>query len=369
MLEDGFTDRQAFKRLAQVYRLAAVTQLQRAAGFLRHVADQGFGVGHQVVVVPPGGVELHHGELGVVPHADAFVAVAAVDLEYALKTAHDQALEVQLGCDTQKHFLVERVVVRLEGFGIGAARNRVKHRRFDLQKLVGHHELAQAAHRLAARHKTLARGFVCDQVHIALAVFDFLVGHAMKLVGQRSQALSDQAQAGGVDRQLACFGFEQRAFGGHDVAQVPVFEGVVQVFAHAFVVDIDLDTAMRGAERRVLKGCKAGLAHDALEHHAAGHVDLDSQRLKLFFGFTVVLRKKSFCAVTWFDIVRESNAACAQGFELFPALGHQLVIVNGRGGGGVMGQGVGCGHRAAGKELIKKKSQRQAVCQSVDFRF
>jgi hypothetical protein len=67
------------------------------------------------------------------------------------------------------------------------------------------------------------------------------------------------------------------------------------------------------------------------------------------------LRKKSFCAVTGFDVIGKSNAACTQGFELFAALGHQLIIVNGRGGGGVMGQGVGCGHRAAGKELIKKR--------------
>ena len=361
VFEDGFADRQAFKRLAQVHRFAAVAQLQRAAGFVRHVAYQGFGVGHQVVVVPPGGVELHHGELGVVPHADAFVAVAPVDLEHALKSAHDQSLEVQLGRDAQKHFLIERVMVRLERLGVGAARNRVKHRRFDFQKLVGHHELAQAAHRLAARHKTLARRLVGDQVHIALAVFDFLVGHAMKLVRQRAQAFGDEAQAGGVDRQLACFGFEQRAFSGHDVAQVPVFEGVVQVFAHAFVVDIDLDAAVRGAERRVLDGCKAGLAHHTLEHHAAGHIHLDGHRLELFLALAVVLRKQRFGAVAGLDVVGECNAACAQGFEFFAALGHQLVVVDGRGGSGVKGQGVGCRHKAAGKEQYKKESKASGL--------
>ena len=252
-------------------------------------------------------------------------------------------------------------MVRLERLGVGTARNRVKHRRFDFQKLVGHHELAQAAHRLAARHKTLARGFVGDQVHVALAVFDFLVGHTMKLVRQRSQAFGDQAQARGMDRQLAGFGFEQRAFSGHDVAQVPVFEGVVQFFAHAFVVDIDLDATVRGAEGGVLNGCKAGLAHHALEHHAAGHIDLDGQGLELFFAFAIVLCKQRFGAVTGFDIVGKSNPACAQGFELFAALGHQLVIVNGRGGSGVKRQGVGCGHRAAGKEQYKKESKASGL--------
>ena len=252
-------------------------------------------------------------------------------------------------------------MVRLERLGVGAARNRVQHGRFDFQKLVGHHELAQGAHSLAARHKTLARGLVGDQVHIALAVFDFLVGHAVKLVGQRAQALGDQAQAGGMDRQLACFGFEQRAFSGHDVAQVPVFEGVVQFFAHAFVVDVNLDAAVRWAERSVLDGRKAGLAHDALEHHAAGHIHLDGQRLEFFFGFAVVLRKKRFGAVTGFDIVWKSNPACAQSFKLFAALGHQLVIVNSRGGSGVKGQGVGCGHRADGKVQYKKESKASGL--------
>ena len=119
VLEDGFADGQAGKRLAQVHRLALVAQLLGATGVLRHVADQRLGVVHQVAVVPVGRVELHHGELGVVAHRDAFVAEVAVDLEHALKPTHQQALEVQLGRDAQEHFLFERVVVCDERLGIG----------------------------------------------------------------------------------------------------------------------------------------------------------------------------------------------------------------------------------------------------------
>jgi hypothetical protein len=72
-----------------------------------------------------------------VAHRDAFVAVAAVDLEHALETADQQALEVQLGRDAQEHFLVQRVVVGLEGLGVGAARNGVQHGRLDFQEVVG----------------------------------------------------------------------------------------------------------------------------------------------------------------------------------------------------------------------------------------
>jgi hypothetical protein len=89
---------------------------------MRGVADQLLGEVHQVLVVPVGRVELHHGELGVVAHRDAFVAEVAVDLEHALKAAHQQALEVQLGRDAQEHLLLQRVVVRDERLGVGAAR-------------------------------------------------------------------------------------------------------------------------------------------------------------------------------------------------------------------------------------------------------
>jgi hypothetical protein len=56
-------------------------------------------------------------------------------------------------------------------------------------------------------------------------------------------------------------------FGGHDVAQVPVLEGGIHLFAHVVARDVNLDAA--GAS--VLQRGKAGLAHHALEHHAPGH--------------------------------------------------------------------------------------------------
>jgi hypothetical protein len=150
---------------------------------------QGFGEVHQVLVVPVGRVELHHRELGVVAHRDAFVAEVAVDLEHPLEAADQQALEVQLGRDAQEHLLVQRVVVRDEGLGVGAAGNRVQHGRLDLQEAVLHHELADAADGLAARHEALAGGLVGHQVDIALAVLDLLVGHAVELVGQGRRLL------------------------------------------------------------------------------------------------------------------------------------------------------------------------------------
>jgi hypothetical protein len=125
----------------------------------------------------------------------------------------------------------------------------VQHGRFHLQKGVADHELADAVRAWLRSTKRGAR-LVGHQVDIALAVLDLLVVHAVELVGQRAQALGQQAHLVGVDGQLAGAGLEQHAFGGHDVAQVPVLEHRVQGFAHAVVVQVDLDAATAGPSER-----------------------------------------------------------------------------------------------------------------------
>ena len=264
---NSLTNGHARKGLRQIHRLALIVQLQAAFGLHGHVTQQLLGKVHQVAVVPVGGIELHHGEFGVMPHADAFVAEAAVDFKHALETAHDQPLEVQLGRDAQKHVLIQRIVVRNKRLGVGAARNRVQHGRFHFEKAVFSHEVAHTANGFAARHKTLACLLVHHQIHITLAVFQLLILHAMEFVGHGAQALGEHADGRGVNRQLACAGFEQIAFGCNDVAQVPVFEIGIGFFAHIIARDVHLK-----APCGVLQGGETGLAHDALEHHASGNV-------------------------------------------------------------------------------------------------
>ena len=59
-------------------------------------------------------------------------------------------------------------------------------------------------------------------------------------------------------------------------------EKTVEVIQSDFV-DVQLDLALH-----VLDGGKAGLAHHALEHHAAGNGYLDVQRLQFFLALRVV---------------------------------------------------------------------------------
>ena len=304
------------------------------------------------------------------PNADALVAVAAVDLEDLFKTAHDQALQIELGRDAQVHLLIERVVVGDEGFGVGTTGDGVQHRCFHFQKTVLDHELAHAADGAAACHKALAGLLIGDEVYIALAVFELLIGHAVEFIGQRAQALGHQPYAFGVDRELAGLGLEQGAAGGDDVAQVPMLEGLVGAFAYAVIAHINLDAPARGAQRRVLNGGKAGFAHDPLEHHAAGHAHLDGFFLQLFFAQAVVLGEQIGRTVLGLDVVGKGDALLAQGGELVAALGHQLVVVGGE--GALFSGGHGAGRHARGARCCRSRpsslQQRAGVLgQTVDF--
>jgi hypothetical protein len=222
-------------------------------------------------------------------------------------------------------------------------------------KTVGHHELAQRAHGLAARLEALARGLVGDQVDIALAVLLLLVGHAVELVGQRAQALGEQPKPAHLDRQLAGLGLHQRAFGTQDVAQVVVLERRVGLFTQRVARDVELDAAGAVLQRR-----EAGLAHHALEHHAAGDADHDGLRFqRLCVGFAVG-RDQRRSAVRGLEVVREGDLLAtglrrAQRLQFLATLGDELVVVDRRrGGGGGFGHGkqAGCHGRCRAKPAI-----------------
>ena len=78
----------------------------------------------------------------------AFVAEDTADLIYALNTAHDKALEVKLGRNTQVHVYIKGVVVRDEGTRGSAAGDGVENRRLDLHVAAVIEEAADIAHEL-----------------------------------------------------------------------------------------------------------------------------------------------------------------------------------------------------------------------------
>ena len=143
----------------------------------------------------------------------------------------------------------------------------MQHRCFNFQEVVLHHEVSNPTHCFAARHKTGARSLVHHQIHIALAIFDFLVIDAMKLVRHGSQTLGQHADAGGVYGQLTHTGFKQLALASNDVAEIPVLKVCIKIFVHVVTCDVNLYTPSA-----VLQGCKTCLTHHTLEHHASSNL-------------------------------------------------------------------------------------------------
>jgi hypothetical protein len=324
--DDRFRHRHPRKARVEVDLAAGVCQLRRARRFARGVAEHLLGEVHQVAVVPVRRVELEHRELGVVADRDALVAEAPVDLEDALEAADDEALEIQLGRDAQEHLLVERVVVGHERPGVGAAGDRMEHRRLDLDEAVLDHEAADRRERLAARDEARARRLVGDEVDVALAVLLLGVGEAVELVGQWPEALRQQPQPRDLDRQLAGPGLEQRPLGADDVAEVELLELRVRLVADGVDGDAQLDPAGRILQRR-----EARLAHHALEHQATG--DRDGDRLRLERGVVemAVAARELAGAVLGLEVVRERDAAGADRGELVAPLGDERVVVARRG--------------------------------------
>ena len=133
-LLDGGKRRQAMERLGEIDFMALILQNHRPRRFFGDRAQELFGEVHLIAVRPIRRVELHHREFGVMANRHAFVAEVAVDFKDAFKTADHEALQIEFRRDAQVHIHIERIVVRDKGLCIGAARDRVEHRRSTSRK-------------------------------------------------------------------------------------------------------------------------------------------------------------------------------------------------------------------------------------------
>ena len=128
-----------------------------------------------------------------------------------------------------------------------------------------------------------------------------------------------------MDAQFAGFGAEEVTAGGDGVAYVPGFEVGVAAFWQFVAAEVKLDARTAA----VLDGAEAGFSHDAFAHHASGNHDF--ARVMQGFGIfdTVIGGVQSGGVVGRAGIVREGDAACADGGEFLPALGDEFVFVGG----------------------------------------
>ena len=330
---------------AQINLHAFPFHLRGAEHFLRGVTDQAFGQVHDLVVGGIGLVQFEHRELGVVPGRHTLVAEVAVDLVDPFQPADHQTLQIQLGRHAQVQIDIQRVVVGDERPRGGAAGDDLHHRRFHFEEAACIQPVADRTHDAAAGNEHRARLGRDDQVDIALAVTLFDIGQPVPLVRQRTQALGQQSQLLRLDRQLAGAGTGQAAGNRDDVADIPALERVVGL-AQGVGLEEHLDAAGFVLDLR-----EAGLTHDALGHQPAGEFDLTLQPFQCrripAFGigeFILQIPGEVFAA----EIVGEGNALAPDRAQLLAAFGDQLVLVGGRGRGGLVGHGLRAGIRESG---------------------
>ena len=194
----------------------------------------------------------------------ALVAEDAAHLVHAIHTAHDQALEVQLGLDAQHHVHVQAVVVGVEGAGRGTDLKGGQDGGVHFEEALLVQISADLLQDLAALDEGVLDLGVGDQVHIALAIPHLGVGQAVELLGQGTQALGQQGRLGGAHAQFAGLGAEHLALHADDIAHVQLLEGGVRLFAQLIAADVQLNVAL--IVPQVGKAC---LAHYALGHHTA----------------------------------------------------------------------------------------------------
>ena len=261
---DGVDHGQAAEGLAEVDLGAVVGDGGGAADLLGQEAVHVLGQVHHAVVVGVGLVELHEGELGIVAGVKTLVAEDAADLIDPLESADDEALEVELQGNAELEVLVQGVEVGLEGAGRSAAGVGDQHGGLDLHEVAVREEAADACDDLRAFHEDFAGGVTHDEVDVALAIAHVGVLEAVEFLRQGGQGLGQESELLGVDGDLAGLGLEDKALDADDVADVHSLEALVGFLADLVAGDVDLDAAVS-----VLDVAEGGLAHDALEHHAA----------------------------------------------------------------------------------------------------
>ena len=137
---------------------------------------------------------------------------------------------------------------------------------------------------------------VDDEVYVALAVallgvVKLVVGHTVLVFydGQRLDALAQQLERAGVNRDLARLGFEDETLHTHEVADVEQFlkhliiEVFVLTWADIVAGDVNLYSSLA-----ILKLHKAGLTHYTAAHDTPCHNHI---------GFLVVL-------IVGYDVLR-----------------------------------------------------------------
>ena len=264
LLLDGVENGQATIGGFETDGLAVDHRFGRAVHSGADAFEHALGEVHHPVVVLILHIEFHAGELGVVRAVHAFVAEVLADFVHAFETAHNQALEVELGGNAAIHLLVERVEVRHERARRSTAGDVLERGGFHFRVAGFVEDGTQGADSFGTLVERVLHLRIDDEVDVTTAVAQFgilkrVVDHTVLFFrrGEWLEALGQHGDFASVYRHLAGLRAEHEALHAHEVAE---------------------------AAARVEQFEERSLAHDAASHHAAGDAHLAGRVVVLKVG-------------------------------------------------------------------------------------
>ena len=195
-----------------------------------------------------------------------FVAEVAVDLEDPLEAADHQPLQIELRGDAQEELHIQGIVMGHEGPGRRAAGDRLHHRCFHFEEIVGSHEFADQVDDPGALDENLPHLGVDDQVDIALPVTGLHVGQAVEFLRQGQKRLGQEPDRGDMQGEFAGLGPERDTRRADDIADVEGLEIGKDLVTDGVLLHVELDPPLP-----VLHLDKGGLAEGAAGNDPAGH--------------------------------------------------------------------------------------------------
>ncbi len=191
-------------------------------------------------------------------------------------SAHHQSLQIKLGSDAQEQINVQRIVVRGERLGHGAAGDGMHHRRLHLDKAVVVEEAPQRLHYLGALDENLAHLGIHRQVHVTAAIARFHILQSVPFLRQRKQVLHQEGDLLDVNGELAGAGAEEIALHPDVVAEVQQLIKREALLADRVQAHVNLQPLAM-----LLQMGKPRLALQADGHQPAGHGDRGALRLQV----------------------------------------------------------------------------------------
>ena len=111
-------------------------------------------------------------------------------------------------------------MMRFERLRRGTSRNRLHHRRLNLDVAAFVQKIANLAHDLAALEENLFHFGIGHQVEIALAVTDLCIGQPVPFFRERAQCFREHFEVLDAESRLAGFGQEAGPFHADEIAKV-----------------------------------------------------------------------------------------------------------------------------------------------------